>query len=141
MQVQVTRGVAEAHGAKASFRWRDVPYIPVINDEGMVALVQTIAQRLAPRATWQLMPEPNMAGEDFAFFAGTPAPPFHRSGQGERLSCSSELGGLDWAEGFLWHLVAAQQHCRDASDGSLAAFRKRQQQQRRPGCRCRTVGA
>lgn len=68
--LQVSESVAGAHGANVTIQWRTIPYIPLINDEGMVNLVERVAQKMAPRSTWQRLPEPNMAGEDFAFFAG-----------------------------------------------------------------------
>ena len=66
---QVVEAVAAAHGCNATVRWLDIPYIPVVNDEKVFNLVKTVANRFSESQTWEFMPEPFMAGEDFGFLS------------------------------------------------------------------------
>ena len=69
MNEQVVETVAAAHGCTTEIRWTEIPYIPVINDEGMFSLVENVAKKFGGGQTWEQMPEPFMVGEDFGFLA------------------------------------------------------------------------
>ena len=63
--------MAKAHGCETVVEWMKIPYIPLVNDAKMVDLVERVAQRFGEnQGKWERLAEPNMTGEDFAFFTG-----------------------------------------------------------------------
>lgn len=68
--MQVVEAVAEAHGCNATIKWLKIPYIPLVNHAKMVDLVESVALKFGEKGKWERLPDPNMTGEDFAFFTG-----------------------------------------------------------------------
>lgn len=58
------------HGCTSAITWNPVAYIPVVNDPGMVARAQDVADQLADVKEVELLDRPTFMAEDIAFFNG-----------------------------------------------------------------------
>lgn len=58
------------YGCSSVITWNPIPYIPVVNDPGMVARVQNVAGQLTGVKNVELLDRPTFMAEDMAFFNG-----------------------------------------------------------------------
>lgn len=65
--VAIARGVGEAHGLEARTEIEEGPP-PLVNGEGPVEQARRAAHRVLGPDALRLLPEPNLAGEDFAVY-------------------------------------------------------------------------
>ncbi len=64
---RLVKGVCEAMGAGYEFHYSD-SYIPTVNHPGIVALGRRVAEQALGPGLWVDLPQPAMAGEDFAYY-------------------------------------------------------------------------
>ena len=83
----IVHGVAEGMGAKAEFKYIH-GFAPLINDAGMVKMLEEIAIDLCGAENVVIPMVPGMGGEDFSFFAEKVPAVFYRTGchkEGEKV--------------------------------------------------------
>ncbi len=76
---EIVKGVAEGMGATAELRYIH-GYSPLINDAGMVKLLEEVATDICGAEHVNIPNEASMGGEDFSFFAEKAPAVFYRTG-------------------------------------------------------------
>ena len=63
---QIAAGTTATYGASAQFEWMETPFPPLINDDGVIDIVEKAADDIGFAV--HHMPETSMGADDFAFF-------------------------------------------------------------------------
>lgn len=63
---QIAAGTAATYGASVQFSWMETPFPPLINDDGVVDIVEKTAKDI--QMAIHHMPQTSMGADDFAFF-------------------------------------------------------------------------